>query len=45
MLDIGKLILESECAHQSFSFSSMLDIGKLIRKYPIGYWLDSGGDA
>ena len=45
MLDIGKLI---PCALRGYSrcrFSSMLDIGKLIRKYPIGYWLDSGGDA
>ncbi len=45
MLDIGKLILSIMRMMQSSSFSSMLDIGKLIRKYPIGYWLDSGGDA
>lgn len=45
MLDIGKLIPTPGpfCGHGSFS--SVLDIGKLIRKYPIGYWLDSGGDA
>lgn len=45
MLDIGKLILESRDYDKYICFSSMLDIGKLIRKYPIGYWLDSGGDA
>lgn len=45
MLDIGKLIHKSEDDDKPHSFSSMLDIGKLIRKYPIGYWLDSGGDA
>ena len=45
MLDIGKLILKRYFLSRTGSFSSMLDIGKLIRKYPIGYWLDSGGDA
>ena len=45
MLDIGKLIPDYGTASNAVSFSSMLDIGKLIRKYPIGYWLDSGGDA
>ena len=45
MLDIGKLIQDPEKYIAVASFSSMLDIGKLIRKYPIGYWLDSGGDA
>ena len=45
MLDIGKLIHSSKYSRARFRFSSMLDIGKLIRKYPIGYWLDSGGDA
>ena len=45
MLDIGKLILFWIRYSKSLSFSSMLDIGKLIRKYPIGYWLDFGGDA
>lgn len=45
MLDIGKLIRMVEINERDSSFSSMLDIGKLIRKYPIGYWLDSGGDA
>lgn len=45
MLDIGKLIHWSIAISLNVSFRSMLDIGKLIRKYPIGYWLDSGGDA
>lgn len=45
MLDIGKLIQCGLRHHGTECFSSMLDIGKLIRKYPIGYWLDSGGDA
>lgn len=45
MLDVGKLIRHSKLPMRQISFSSMLDIGKLIRKYPIGYWLDSGGDA
>ena len=45
MLDIGKLIRKARFEELAMSFSSMLDIGKLIRKYPIGYWLDSGGDA
>ena len=45
MLDIGKLIQPLAVSLAPISFSSMLDIGKLIRKYPIGYWLDSGGDA
>lgn len=45
MLDIGKLILHLGHTPVDPSFSSMLDIGKLIRKYPIGYWLNSGGDA
>ena len=45
MLDIGKLIHSSKYSRARFRFSSMLDIDKLIRKYPIGYWLDSGGDA
>lgn len=45
MLDIGKLIHRLLRNCRRVRFSSMLDIGKLIRKYPIGYWLDSGGDA
>ena len=45
MLDIGKLIRAGRKLQKHMRFSSMLDIGKLIRKYPIGYWLDSGGDA
>ena len=45
MLDIGKLIHDNVDDNILRSFSSMLGIGKLIRKYPIGYWLDSGGDA
>lgn len=45
MLDIGKLIRIGAIHRMTDSFRSMLDIGKLIRKYPIGYWLDSGGDA
>ena len=45
MLDIGKLILSKNFSENLQGFRSMLDIGKLIRKYPIGYWLDSGGDA
>lgn len=45
MLDIGKLIRALIIFYVSRGFSSVLDIGKLIRKYPIGYWLDSGGDA
>ena len=31
MLDIGKLILANKQQQKQFSFSSMLDIGKLIR--------------